>query len=86
MPHLPFLASSVLQRIFRQRQRSQASRLDPARPKLSKEEALEQSKAANDYAAKVIKDFEGIEQLPEAIREANEVRRQLTRQLANKKK
>jgi len=53
---------------------------------LSKEEALEQSKAASEYAAKVIKDFEGIEQLPEAIREANEVRRQLTRQLANNKK
>ena len=85
MPYLPLPASSVLQRIFRQRQRSQAGRLHPVPPELSKEEVLERSRAASEYAAEVIKDFEGIERLPEAIREANEVRRQHTARLAKKK-
>ena len=84
MPHLPF--SRLLSAHFRQKQRSQPARLHPVPPELSKEEVLEKSKAASEYAAKVIKDFEGIELLPEAIREANEVRRQLTRQLAERKK
>lgn len=54
------------------------------KPRMSRE-AFEKMEAANKYAASVIGDFTGIEQLPEAIREANEVRRQLTRQLAKKK-
>lgn len=83
MPQLPL---PRFFRHFRQRQRSQEVRFHPVPPKLSKEEVLEKSKAASEHAAKVIKDFEGIELLPEAIREANEVRRQLTQQLAERKK
>jgi len=41
--------------------------------------------AASKYAATVVADFYGIEQLPEAIREANQVRRELTKRLAKKK-
>lgn len=55
------------------------------KPRMSRE-AFEKMEAANKYAASVVGDFDGIEQLPEAIREANEVRRELTRRLAERKK
>lgn len=87
MAQLPL--SRLLAVLFRSRPISQASRLHPASPspppRLSKE-ALEKLNAASEHAAAVMKDFEGMEQLPEAIREANEVRRVLTRQLAERKK
>ena len=54
------------------------------KPRMSRE-AFEKLEAASKYAASVVGDFDGIEQLPEAIREANQVRRQLTQRLARKK-
>jgi len=49
-------------------------------------ETVEKWKAAAEQAKKVIHDFDGIQQLPTAIREANEVRRAHTLRLAKKKK
>jgi hypothetical protein len=54
------------------------------KPGMTKE-AFEQMQAEYKRASAVVGDFDGIEQLPEAIREANEVRRELTKQLAKKK-
>lgn len=82
----PELRCSDYQRIMTQKEieaaEDRAARI--VKPRMSKE-AFEKLEAANKYAASVIGDFDGIEQLPEAIREANEVRRQLTQQLTKKK-